>query len=153
MSFLPNGTSERLAKILEMLARLPEFLKVPYRQNLQFLADHLNYEGWVAMSKEELILRNHYDFLGYHDGPRQRTVEFFHHENLLLMLGRVPNVPQVYRHVVREVVGNLVKANLLAVTSVGDIQASWCASRLVNEKMPMGEAVYELRKRLNENRA
>ena len=147
-----NGTSVRLRDRLLEFLNWPDFMKVEYRQNLQFLADDLECEGWVAMSLEEVIVRNHYDYLGVVGEPQAGMREVFQHERLLMMLGRVGNHPKLSRPVVEKAIKKLIEAKILVSTSASDGQAGFPSTELYDSKWTIGRAVFEVRKRINENR-
>jgi hypothetical protein len=148
-----NGTSKRLSEFLLVFVGLSEFHQVPYRKNLQFLADNLIWEGWVAMSLEEIIVRNHFDFLGVTGQPKARTTELYKHEKLLMMLGRVGNHPKLSRPRVQEVVKRLVEVKILLTDKYGSGEDDYNATRLANPQLTIDQAAHEVRTKINENRA
>lgn len=104
--------------------------------------------GWVAMSYEELLVRRHYDSLGYAKEPKPSTVDRYHLEHLFIQLG-ICKTNLDARHLVESVVDRLVGLGFLRTSSYSGGQCTF----LAQPKLSLTEAVSELRKKLEENRA
>ena len=152
---IPNKeTSEKLAQSLRDLLENPEYLTVTVRENIQYVAGVLNYGGgWVALSIEELIVRNHYDYLGATQAPIARPVDAFQHEVLLLKLGRAAGQRVWARKIVQDAIKTLVEAGILTTGRVSDGQADFLQTRLVDQKLSIEGAVMEVHRKINEKRA
>lgn len=141
-----------LAQCLREFIANPEYFKVSLRKNVQWLADILHYNmKWVAMSPEELILRRHYDFSGYEVPDARRPVDTFHHVHLFRQLGICNDEKEGYR-VVNAAIGKLISIGMLKKGSSSDVQAEYPNTRLAEPERAIEETMYELRRRLDENR-
>lgn len=149
---IPNkGTSEKLAQSLREFLENSEYQTVTVRENIQYLAGMLNYgRGWVAMSIEELIVRNHYDYLGAIREPAAETVDVFQHEMLILKLGRGGGQRDFARGIVREAIKKLVDAGILVTGSGSDGQAGFLQTSLANPKLSVTGAVMEVHRKIKE---
>lgn len=119
---------------------------------VQDVVQSLRSAGWMAMSPEELILRSHYDFLGYSNGPKPKSVDTFHHVNLFMQLG-ICNDERTAKRAVLAAVKNLVDAGFLGKGMGSDGQMSFPHTCLSQPKRSLQDAVFDWRKVETEKRA
>lgn len=132
------GTSiQSLAEALQKLLVQPDFFTVPKRTILRFLCDQLRLHGYVAMSPEELLIRNH-----LMDGEKEFRllvrVDCFKHQWLFERLGFSSKD-------LVDAITICVDLDILEQDTTSDGQVSFTVTCWKNKNMSLHEALFLLK--------